>query len=136
MDALASRWWLRIAVLAAIVYAVVGIAFAAFAKFSQMPAAWRLAAWLVSAATFAVHIGYEHFRLPSSPPREAWHAALAVALGAFALAVWINVHAYWTEAGHPRPLMLLGLVLFPLVTGAPAFLVALAATAVLARTGR
>lgn len=98
--------------------------------------ACRLAAWLACAAVFAVHLGYEHFRLRNLPARAAWHAAVAVGLGAFTLAVWVNVHARWGGASHQSPFAPLALVLFPLVTGVPAFQVGLAATAILARTTR
>jgi len=127
------------AMLFAIVYPVVGILFAALANpsaSSEMRVTWRLAAWLVSAAAFAAHIGYEHFRLRSSPPRAALHVSVAVALGAFALAVWINVHAHRDTSSHQSPLAPLALVVFPVVTGAPAFVVALAAASLLARTRR
>lgn len=122
----------------AVVYPVAGIAFAALANPSisnGMRVTWRLAAWLVSAAAFAAHLGYEHFRLRSSPLRAAWHVSLAVALGAFALAVWVIVHAHWVGSNQ-SPLAPLALVVFPVVTGAPAFVVALVAGAVLARTRR
>jgi len=127
------------AIFFAIVYPVVGIGFAALANPSasnQMRVTWRLAAWLVSAAAFAAHIGYEHFRLRDPPLRAAWHVAVAVALGAFALAVWVNVHARLGASSHQSPRAPLALVVFPAVTGAPAFVVALAAVSVLARTRR
>ncbi len=127
------------AIFFAIVYPVVGIAFGALANPSvsnEMRITWRLAAWLVSAAAFAAHVGYEHFRLRSSPLRAALHVAVAVALGAFALAVWVNVHAHWSASSHQSPLAPVALVVFPVVTGVPAFLVALVAVAVLARTRR
>jgi hypothetical protein len=123
----------------AIVYPVVGIAFAALANPSAsngMRTTWRLAAWLISAAAFAAHVGYEHFRLRNSPPRAALHVSAAVALGAFALAVWVNVHAHWSAPSHQSPLAPWALVLFPAVTGVPAFVVALVAVAVLARMRR
>lgn len=108
----------------AIVYPVVGIVFA-FAASQGMAVFWRLAAWLVCVVAFATHIWYEHFRLWSPPRRTALHVSLAVALGAFLLAVWINVHAHWSAAGHPRPFVFVALAAFPLVTGVPAFVVAL-----------
>ena len=52
-------------------------------------------------AAFAIHIGLEHFRLRNSPGRIAWHAALAVALGALGLAAAANLHGYAAGAGHP-----------------------------------
>ena len=124
--------------LVAIVYPVVGITFAMFPSASkEMLVTWRLAAWLACAAAFGAHLGYEHFRLRNSPPRAALHVAVAVAFGAFALAVWVNVHAHWSGASSQQsPLAPLALVLFPAVTGAPAFVVALVAVSVLARTRR
>jgi hypothetical protein len=123
----------------AVVYPVVGITFAALANpsaSSEMRVTWRLAAWLVSAAAFAAHLAYEYFRLQSSPLRAALHVSVAVALGAFALAVWVNVHAHWGASRQQSPLAPWALVVFPAVTGAPAFVVALVAVAVLARTRR
>src|SRR5690349_13546128 len=95
MDTPANQRWLPVAMLVAVVYPVVGVAFAALGNLSashEMVVAWRLAAWLVSAAAFAAHLGYEHFRLRSSPLRAALHVSAAVALGAFLLAVWVIVH--------------------------------------------
>jgi uncharacterized protein (DUF486 family) len=124
MDSPANQRWLRMAMFFAIVYPVVGITFA-FAASKGMVVFWRLAAWLVCAAAFAVHLWYEHVRLRSPPSRAALHVSLAVALGAFLLAVWINVHGYWSAGGHQSPFAPLALVLFPVVTGVPAFVVAL-----------
>src|SRR3954452_16152150 len=108
MDPRSDPRWLQMALLFAIVYPVVGIAFAALANPSAsntMRVTWRLAAWLLSAVAFAVHVGYEHFRLRNPPLRAALHVSAAVALGAFALAVWVNVHAYWSGASsHQSPL--------------------------------
>ena len=112
----------------AIVYSVVGITFALpthSARSHAVVVAWRLAAWLVSAATFGAHIAYEHFRVRNPPTGVALHAAVAVAFGAFLLALWVNVHAR-------SPL---ALIVFPAVTGVPAFVVALIAVTILARLG-
>jgi hypothetical protein len=137
MNRQADQRWLRIALLFAIVYPVVGITFGALpAASNELRITWRLAAWLLSAAAFAGHLGYEHSHLRSSPPRAALHTSLAVALGAFALAVWVNVHAHLVVSSHQSPLAPLALVLFPVVTGVPAFVVALIAGALLARTRR
>jgi hypothetical protein len=120
-----------------IVYPVVGIAFAAPANSSvsgEIRVAWRLAAWLTCAAVFAAHLGYEHFRLRNPPGRAALHVSAAVAFGAFALAMWINFQPHRVVSRRPRAL--LALVVFPVVTAVPAFLVALGTAAVLARRGR
>ncbi len=132
-----NRRWLPAALLCAIVYyAVVGVGFAALAAQAsshRMRTVWRLAAWLVCAVTFAAHVGWEHLRRKNPPTRGALHAAVAVGLGAFLLAAHINVFA---RPGTPRPRLLLALVVFPLVTAVPAFLAALAGTAVLGRRAR
>ena len=136
MDRPANPSWLRMAMFFAILYPVVGILFAALANPSvsnAMRINWRLAAWLVSAGAFAAHLGYEHFRLRNPPLRAALHVSVAVALGGFALAVWVIVHAHWIAASHQSPLAPLALVVFPAVTGVPAFVVALVAAALLAR---
>jgi len=115
MTKIANQSWLRVAILIAFVYPVVGITFAAFGNLSishQTLVAWRLAAWLVSGVAFLVHLWYEHFWLRNSPSRAALHVSVAVALGAFALAVWVNVHAHWVASDRQSPLALLALVLF------------------------
>jgi hypothetical protein len=48
----------------------------------------------------------------------------------------VIVHAHWGASSHQSPLAPLALVVFPLVTGVPAFVVALAAVAILTRTRR
>jgi hypothetical protein len=63
---------------------IVGIVFAVPTTHVQV---WRLAAWMVSAIGYATHIADERFRLRNSPGSAALHVALAVALGAFGLAV-------------------------------------------------
>jgi len=62
--------WFRAVILLGVVYLVAGIAFAALANraaSNQIRVAWRLAAWVISAAGFATHIAYEHVRQRSSP---------------------------------------------------------------------
>ena len=81
---------------------------------------------------YAAHFWHEHFRRGESPRGTAFHAAVAVAIGAFALAVAGMVHSLSTAAGF-RPAWLVALVAWPAFTAFPAFLVALVAGAVLAR---
>jgi hypothetical protein len=122
---------LYVAVLLGVVYAMVGILFAIPATNVQ---AWRLAAWLVSAIGYGAHIFYERFRLQNSPGPAALHIALAVALGAFGLAVGANIHSLFTGSStHQRQLLLLALGIWPVITAIPAFLVALCLSAVLVR---
>ena len=93
---------------------------------------WRFGAWLTCALAFAIHIGLEHFRFRDSPHRTALHASASVSLGAFALAAAANIHALRAGTGNQR-LLALALVIWPIIAGVPAFLVALAVAAVLAR---
>jgi hypothetical protein len=134
----ANQRWLPVALLVAIVYPAVGIAFAVLVNLSGSTPIliWRLAAWFVSAAAFGAHLAHEHLRLRSSPLRAALHASSAVAVGAFVLAVWVNVRGYLVASGQESLLAPLALVLFPLVTGVPAFVVALATMAILVRLRR
>ncbi len=129
-----SPAWVRATILVAVAYAVIGIGFAALAKLAGADHVhlWRLAAWVASAAVAAAQIGYEHYRLGSAPRVTARHAAGAVALGAFGLALAANMH--WLLSGtrgqHPP---LLALPAWPVITAVPAFLAALAVAAILAR---
>jgi hypothetical protein len=121
----------RAVVLVGVFYAVVGVVFAWPVNHVR---AWRLAAWLVSAAAFAVHIGYESLRARAVPSRVAVRVAAAVALGAFGLAVSATIHSFAVgSSGQHRRLVTLALAIWPIMTGVPAFVVALAASFVLAR---
>ncbi len=118
-------------ILVGLTYAVVGVVFAWPGTHVQ---GWRLAAWLVCGAAFAAHIAYEGLRLRNAPARAAWHVALAVALGAFGLAAAANIHSLSVDStAHQRRLLRISLAIWPVITGLPAFLVALGAGAVLAR---
>jgi uncharacterized protein (DUF486 family) len=131
MNETGQQRWLRTVILPSVVYLVIGLAFGAFAGWSasnQMRFTWRLSAFLTSAVVFAAHIGYEHFRLGNSPRITASHASMAVAVGAFALAVAANVHGVWVASSHQRALAF-ALVAWPALTAIPAFLVALVAAA-------
>ena len=128
-DASGRKSWIRAALLIGVVYFLIGRGFALPA---DQLGVWRLAAWVASAALAAAHIGYEYFRLNNSPRATALHAATAVAFGAFALALAANIHDLGSDSGY-RPRMLIALVAWPVLTAAPAFIVALAAAAVLDR---
>lgn len=128
--------WIRVAFLIGVVYLAAGVLFgwlAGAAGSPQMRSAWRLMAWLVSAVAFAMHIRYEYVRLRNPAVTLARHVSAAVAIGAFGLALAANIHALTVGSTHRRALAL-SLVLWPLVTAIPAFIVALAASAILART--
>lgn len=113
-------------------YLVVGVAFPNPSAANKTQFMWRLGAWLTAALAFAIHIGIEHFRFRNSPYRTALHASASVSLGAFALAAAANIHRLRVGTGNQR-LLSLALVIWPLITGVPAFMVALVAAAVLAR---
>jgi len=135
VDASGRKTWVRAVTLVGFVYFVVGFVFSALdpSVSDQVRFRWRLAAWVASAAVYAAHIGSEHFRLGNSPRATALHAAMAVALGAFLLAVAATVHAMMVPSHAPYWRFLVALVVWPIVTALPAFLVALAVAALLAR---
>lgn len=132
MDAPSRQPWLRAALLVGAVYLVIGRVFALPATHVR---AWRLAAWIVSGIVFAAHIWYEHLKLRHPARTTALHAAAAAAMGAFALALVAALRAQ-ALTGAIQPRWLLALVLWPLITGVPAFLAALVVVAVLARVPR
>jgi hypothetical protein len=114
------------------VYLVVGVGFPNPSASNKMQFMWRLAAWLTSGVAFAIHIGLEHFRLRNTPRGTALHGSVSVALGAFALAAAANIHALTAGTANHR-LLALALVIWPIITGVPAFVVAMVAAAGLAR---
>src|SRR5262245_15800478 len=129
--------WLLAALSFGVVYLLAGIGFgelSARAANHRMVVAWRLASWVLSAAAFATHIGCEQVRLRNSPGATALHAAFGAALGAFGLAVAMNIHA--RDVADGRTLRVLALALWPLMTALGAFVVALASAAALARRRR
>ncbi len=87
---------------------------------------------MVSAAVYAAHIGYERVRIRSSTHSTALHVAFGAAIGAFGLAAAANVHSWLTGTGNLR-LLRIALLVWPLITGVPAYMVAFVLTAVLAR---
>jgi hypothetical protein len=134
MGALRQKSWVPVAVIVGVTYACVGILLALPTTNARM---WRLTTWAVSAVVFATHIAFENSRPGNSHARAALHVALAAALGAFGLAVGANVHALQIgSSGRHRVLLMLSLVLWPLITGVPAFCVALAGSWILARLRR
>src|SRR6266480_6755348 len=124
-------------ILVAVAYPVIGVGFGLLASSADTHYVrlWRLAAWGASAVVAAGQVEYEHYRLGSSPRATALHAAGAVALGAFGLALVANVHWVLAETRGQRP-PLLALPVWPVITAIPAFLGALAVAAVLTRFSR
>ena len=130
--------WIRTVILVGVVYGVVGITtgtLAGMAASSRAQFLWRLSAFVISGVVFAGHIAYEHFRVRSPARRAAWHTSLAIALGAFLVALVANIHDLGSPSGY-RPIMLIALVVWPLGTGVPAFIVALVLAAAIGKTRR
>lgn len=130
-----DRRTLRMVLLFGAAYLVIGLAFAAFSDQSATTAMrllWRRLAWLVSGLGFAAHIAWGHFRRANVPRTTALHASMAAALAAFGLAVAANLHEVTASAPY-RPSLAIALVAWPLLTGVPAFVVAMIAAAVLNR---
>ena len=132
MDTSGHLRWFQAALCVGVAYLLVGLASAALANTttsSQIRVGWRLAAWLTSAGVFAAHVAYERLRLRSSYGSASFHTALAAGFGAFLLAVAATVHANMSARLDHR--FALALVLWPVITAVPAFLVALVLSVVL-----
>ena len=115
--------WIGAAVLLGALYAVVGILFALPTSHVKI---WRLAAWAVSMLAFLAHAAYERRRLGNPPGIAAFHNAVGVAIGGFGLAVGANVHSFFTSSTtHIRPMLALSLLIWPIITAVPAYLVGL-----------
>ena len=128
MPVLNRQSWLSTAAVVGVLYGVIGIVFALPSNQVHM---WRLGAWAASAAIYAAHIAYEHFRLRHSPRRTASHVAVAVAIGGFTLAVGAAIHSLFAPPNYARSRFALALVVWPVITAVPAFLVALVVSGVL-----
>jgi hypothetical protein len=115
--------------LVGMLYCAIGVV---FALPSNQVRVWRLAAWAISAAVYAAHIGHERLTLRNSSRSAALHVAVAVGVGGLALAVAATVHSLFVPPNYPRWRFVLALVVWPVITALPAFLVALLASAVLA----
>jgi len=125
--------WFARALLAGTLYLTIGVGFAPLSVPSVF--FWRLAAWIVSAVVYAAHIAYEHFRIRSAPHSTALHVAFGAAIGAFGLAGAAIFHSLLTGTGNLR-LLGLALLVWPLIIGVPAYVVAFVFAAVLARVPR
>ncbi len=129
----------RVVVGLAVVYLMAGLVFGALAGRAathDAVVAWRWAAWLVSAIAFGGHIVYEQVQRRTSPTTTAVHGALAAGLGAFGLAAAANVHAQVVAPQQHSLLLVLSLVIWPIITALPAFVVALVVAMLFARVRR
>jgi hypothetical protein len=114
--------WPVATIVAGVSYGFIGIVFA-IPSFHVR--AWRLAAWIISGAIFITHIACDRYGLHNSRLATALHASIAVALGAFFLAVGATVHAAMVPSHAPYWQYAVAFVMWPLITAVPAFLVAL-----------
>jgi hypothetical protein len=113
--------------LVGIIYLAVGLASAELAKSAssdRIRFLWRLSPFIISGLVFLAHLAHEHFRLGHTAKWTALRASLAVAVGAFALALLANIHDLGSATGY-RPRMLVAVVAWPLLTGVPAFVIGL-----------
>jgi hypothetical protein len=127
-----QRWLIK-AILVGVLYfgaGIAAIALAAAAPSDEIRSVGRFSAFAISALVLAADIAYEHFGLRNTARPTAWHASVAVALGALALALMANIHDLGSASGY-RPKMLIALVAWPLLTAVPAFIVALVVAAAL-----
>ena len=129
-DAQSKPSWISRAILIGIVYALIGVFFAVPNAHVQ---AWRYAAWITSAIVYATHIWYEYFRQRNSAKSTALHVATAVAIGGLGLAIGAFFHSLFDQPNYSRWRFGLALLLWPILTGLPAFVVALLITFLLSR---
>jgi succinate dehydrogenase hydrophobic anchor subunit len=103
-----------------LLYFLIGWLFALPATHVQ---AWRYAAWVVCAFVFVAQIGYERLSRGSAALALASRAGLASAIGGLGLAIAATIHDYMTRSAI-RPGMFIALIVWPLITGIPAFVAA------------
>ena len=130
MDSSDQKAWTPDALLAGVAYLIVSLCFgtlAGWASSDQSRFGWRLAAWIVSFVIYACHISYDYLKLQNTPLISSLDVAAGVALGGFLLAVAAIVHALSTGSGN-LSLLLLALLVFPLITGLPAFVIGFVGT--------
>jgi hypothetical protein len=124
--------WVPAVLTAGTIYLLAGIGLPNPSSPGDAQFLWRLAAWLLSGVVFLGHFAYEHVHLKNVPRTVAFHVSLAVALGALALSGAANIHGLRTETAHQH-LLRLSLIIWPVITAVPAFLVAFAGSLILAR---
>ena len=126
--------WVSAAFVAGCLYLLIGLVSAELA--GGVPGLrqrfWRWMAWLLSAMVFGVHVARDRVRMRYGAVPTAFHAALGAALGAFGLAVAATIHGYHVATPHLRTLKL-SLLIWPVLTALPAFLVAFVVAVVLRR---
>ena len=132
MIATSRHVWIRAAILTGVIYLIIGRVFSINHELLRQ---WRLAAWVLSAVAYGVHLWYEHTWLRSTARAAAGHVALGVALGAFGIAVAGMIHSLNTGVGL-RATWIIALLAFPALTALPAYIVALGVGAMLPRQNK
>ena len=125
-----SRPWVGAALLAGLLYVVAGAVTAELARTAGSPGMakfWRLSAWPLSLAVFLGHTGYERAR--RAPLPAAFHVALGAALGGLLLAAVGPVRSHWGAPDFTRA-ALLSLLVWPFLTGIPAFVLGFLAASI------
>jgi hypothetical protein len=125
--------WLVMALVFGALYGIVGVVFAWPSNNVRL---WRLAAWIACGALYAIHLGYEQFRLGNSTLATALHAAAAVGFGGLILAGSATIHKVVATSPSPYWRFMVAMVTWPIITAVPAFVVALAVGAVLSAARR
>lgn len=120
--------------MAGLLYVIIGLVSAALTGGVWGPRMrfWRGMAWVLSAIIYGVHIARERLGMRHTAVSTALHAALGAALGALGLAISATIHGYAVSTPHLRALKL-SLLIWPIITAVPAFVVALLAAFVLRR---
>jgi len=114
---------------------VIGMVTTILSRSSTSPAGgvrWRLAAWAVSFAIFGAHILISRHQPGRSVRQAAGQVAIAVAAATCVLALAGPVRSHWGQP-HATRIALLSVVLWPVLTGIPSYVVALVAGLVLDR---
>ena len=115
-------------------YVVVGLGTAQFASSAasvQGRTVWRLMAWGLGLLVYSAQLFVERIHFNNTTLRSALYTSVAVALGALALAAAGPVRTHWGTAS--QQLALTSLLLWPVLTGLPSFVLALGVGAVLGR---
>jgi len=126
--------WVSATFVAGCLYLLIGLVSADLAGGAAGPRQrfWRGMAWLLSAIVFGVHVARDRIRMRFGAVSTASHAALGAALGAFGLAIAATIHGYRVATPHLRALKL-SLLIWPMITAVPAFVVAFVIAVILRR---
>jgi len=129
--------WRALALVASALYVAIGLTFSSVPMFADVTSSrtmWRKVAFLLSAIVYLAHLVVE--RRTRGPARTAsLHVATGVALGGFGLAVAANVHSFSLPSAN-KLLLTSALILWPILTGVPAFVVALGLTTLGSQRGK